>query len=50
MTYKAKFAVCSEISTKHSKQGERHAEFFLILNLMISKETARHLKFNETLT
>jgi len=26
MTYKAKVAVCSEIRTKHSKQGEHHVE------------------------
>jgi len=28
MMYKAKVAVCSEIRTKHSKQGEDHVEFF----------------------
>jgi hypothetical protein len=28
MTYKAKAAVCSEIRTKHSTQGEQHVEFF----------------------
>ena len=27
MMYKAKFAVCSEIPTKHSTQSERHVEF-----------------------
>jgi len=27
MIYKAKVAVCSEISTKHSKQSEHHVEF-----------------------
>ena len=27
MTYKAKVAVCSEIRTKLSTQGERHVEF-----------------------
>ena len=28
MMYKAKVAVCSDIRTKHSNQGERHVEFF----------------------
>jgi len=28
MTYKAKVALCSEIRTKHSMQGEHHVEFF----------------------
>jgi len=28
MTYKAKFAVCSENCTKHSTQSELHVEFF----------------------
>jgi hypothetical protein len=27
MMYKAKFAVCSEIYTKHSTQSERHIGF-----------------------
>jgi hypothetical protein len=27
MIYKAKFAVCSEIPTKHSMQGKHHVEF-----------------------
>ena len=27
MTYKAKFAVCSEIRTKYSKQTGNHVEF-----------------------
>ena len=27
MMYKAKVAVCSDIRTKHSMQGERHVEF-----------------------
>jgi len=27
MTYTAKAAVCSQISTKHSKQSEHHVEF-----------------------
>ena len=40
MTYKAKFAVCSEIRTKHSMQCEHHVEFWL-LNLLVRKETAR---------
>jgi len=26
--FKAKAAVCSEIHTKHSTQGEQHVEFF----------------------
>jgi hypothetical protein len=28
--YKAKVALCSEISTKHSKQSEHHVELFNI--------------------
>ena len=28
MMYKARVAVCSEIRTKHSTQGENHVEFF----------------------
>ena len=27
MMYKAKVAVCSDISTKHSTQSKRHVEF-----------------------
>jgi hypothetical protein len=27
MMYKAKVAVCSEIRTKHTTQGEHHVEF-----------------------
>ena len=27
MMYKAKFAVCSDIRTKHTTQSERHVEF-----------------------
>jgi hypothetical protein len=30
MLYKAKFAICSEIRTKNSTQGEHHVEFFNI--------------------
>ena len=30
MTYEAKFAACSEIRTKHSKQSEYHVEIFSI--------------------
>jgi hypothetical protein len=44
-TYTAKVAVCSEIRTKHSTQSERYAEF-LILNLVVRKETIRLLKVN----
>jgi len=40
MTYTAKVAVCSEIRRKHSTQSEHHVEF-LILNLVVRKETAR---------
>ena len=40
MMYKAKVAVCSDIRTKHSTQSGRHVEF-LMLNLMVRKETAR---------
>ena len=36
MMYKAKVAVCSEIRTKHSKQGAHH----------VRKETARLWKVN----
>jgi len=38
--YKAKVAVCSEIRTKHSTQGEHHVEF-LMLNLVVHKQTSR---------
>jgi hypothetical protein len=42
MMYKAKVAVCSEIHTKHSTLSENRVEFFfLILNLVVRKETAR---------
>ena len=41
MLYTAKVAVCSEIHIKHSTQNEHHVEFFLILNLVVRKETAR---------
>ena len=30
MTYTAKAAVCSEIRTKHSTQGEHHVEFLIV--------------------
>jgi len=30
MTYKAKVAVCSEISTKHSTLSEHHVEFLIV--------------------
>jgi hypothetical protein len=40
MTYKEKVVVCSEIRTKHTKQGERHVEFWM-LNLVVRIETAR---------
>jgi len=39
MTHTAKVAVCSEIRTKHSRQSEHHAEFFLILSLLVRNET-----------
>jgi len=45
MTYTAKAAVCSQIRTKHSTQSEHHVEFW-ILNLVVSKETARIWKFD----
>jgi hypothetical protein len=38
--YKVKIAVYSEIRTNHSTQSEYHVEF-LILNLVVFKETAR---------
>jgi hypothetical protein len=38
--YTAKAAVCSEIRTKHSMQREHDVEF-LMLNLVVSKESAR---------
>jgi hypothetical protein len=41
MTYTANAAVCYEIHTKHSTQSEHHLEFFLILSLVMRKETAR---------
>ena len=40
MMYKAKVAVCSDISIRQSTQSERHVEFFM-LNLVERKETAR---------
>jgi hypothetical protein len=30
MMYEANVAVCSEIRTKHSKQGEHHLELFKV--------------------
>jgi hypothetical protein len=30
MVYKAKAAVCSEIRTKHSTQGEHHVELLIV--------------------
>ena len=30
MKYKAKFALCSEILTKHSTQSEHHVEFLKV--------------------
>jgi hypothetical protein len=41
MIYKANVAACSEIRTKYSTQSEHHVEFFLMLNLVVSKENAR---------
>ena len=41
MLNKAIVAVCAEIRTKHSKQSERHVEFFNVKNLVVRKETAR---------
>jgi hypothetical protein len=38
MMYTAKFAVCSEIRTKHSTQREHHVEC-LMLSLAVRKET-----------
>jgi len=38
MMYKTNVTVCSEIRTKHSTQSEHHMEFFLTLNLVVSKE------------
>jgi len=40
MPYAAKAAVCYEIGTKHSTQGEHHIEYFNV-NLVVCKETAR---------
>ena len=37
MMHKAKFAVCSDIRTKHSTQSERHIEF---LNVKDEAQTA----------
>jgi len=39
--YKAKVAVCSDIRTKDTTQSEHHADFFLNLNLVVRRETAR---------
>ena len=47
MMYKAKVAVCSEIRTKYSTQSEHYVEFFLMLNLVVPKETARLEKVNK---
>jgi hypothetical protein len=30
MMFKAKFAVCSQIRTKHSKQSEHHVKFVIV--------------------
>jgi hypothetical protein len=49
MMYKAKVAVCSEIRKKHSTQSEHHVEF-LMLNLVVRRETARLLKVNSAKT
>jgi hypothetical protein len=46
MTYKAKVAVCSEIRIKPSTQSEHHVDFFLILSLVVSKDTTRLLYVN----
>ena len=39
MMYKANFAACSDIHTKHSTQSEHHVEFWK-LSLAVRKETA----------
>ena len=41
MMYKAKVTICYYIHTKHSMQSEHHVEFFLMLNLVVRKVTAR---------
>jgi hypothetical protein len=40
MLYKAKVAVCSEIRTKHKRNGGS-TESILMLNLVVRKVTAR---------
>jgi len=40
MLYKGKVAVCSEIRSKHSNKSGT-TQNFLILNLVVRKETAR---------
>ena len=39
--YREIIAVCSDIRTKHSTQGERHVEFLNVKNLVVRKVTAR---------
>ena len=41
MTYTGKAAVYSEIRIKHSTQNEHYVELFLILNMVVRKETVR---------
>jgi len=41
MMNKAKAAVCSAIRTKHSNAKRATCRIFLILNLVVCKETAR---------
>jgi len=43
MTYIAKAAVCSEISTEHSTQNEHHLEF---LNVNLLAPEVLHLNFS----
>ena len=43
MMYKANVAVCSDIRTKHSKQGESHVEF-LNVNPLKKKRRLLYLK------
>jgi hypothetical protein len=49
MFYKAKVAVCSEIRTKHINAMWAPRNFFLILNLVVCKITARLWKVNVAL-
>ena len=46
MMNKTKVAVCAEVRIKHSTQSQHHVEF-LMLNLVVRKETARLCKVRQ---